>query len=125
MVQADQLYSADDLYTIRQRDDEPFREYTARFSNEYSRCSKMDDRMAFSAFRSGIRSSQFRYLVHGNNWTTYNELMKHAAIHAKAKHFNSKGETSAPSRPSAPSDRPKDQAHDCFSSAQTNHPILF
>lgn len=101
MVQTDRLYSADDLYTIQQRDDEPLREYAARFSNEYSRCPKMDDRMAFSAFRSGIRLSQFRYLVHSNNWTTYSELMKHASIHAKATHFNSKGKTSAPSHRSA------------------------
>ncbi|CAL8999507.1 unnamed protein product [Prunus brigantina] len=49
----DRLYSADDLYTIRQREDEPLWEYAARFSHEYSRCSKTDDRAAYGAFRRG------------------------------------------------------------------------
>ncbi|CAL8090367.1 unnamed protein product [Prunus armeniaca] len=35
MIQIDRLYFADDLYTIRQQDDEPLREYAARFSHEY------------------------------------------------------------------------------------------
>lgn len=35
MIQTDRLYSANDLYTIRQRDDEPLREYAARFSHDY------------------------------------------------------------------------------------------
>ncbi|CAL2228547.1 unnamed protein product [Prunus armeniaca] len=46
MIQTDRLYSADDLYTIRQREDEPLREYAARFSHEYSRCPETDDRAA-------------------------------------------------------------------------------
>ncbi|CAL9024350.1 unnamed protein product [Prunus brigantina] len=50
----DRLYSADDLYTIRQGDSEPFREYAARFSHEYSRCPEIDDRAAFGAFKSGL-----------------------------------------------------------------------
>ncbi|CAL9004992.1 unnamed protein product, partial [Prunus brigantina] len=38
----------------------------------------------------GLRSSHFRYLVHSSNWRTYDELMKQAAVHAKAEYFNSK-----------------------------------
>ncbi|XP_021818802.1 uncharacterized protein LOC110760788 [Prunus avium] len=76
MIQTDRLYSADDLYTIRQRDDEPLREYTAQFSHEYSRCPDTDDKAAYGAFKSGLRSSYFRYLVHSSNWRTYDELMK-------------------------------------------------
>ncbi|CAL9026650.1 unnamed protein product, partial [Prunus brigantina] len=60
----DRLYSADDLYTIRQKEDEPLREYAARFSHEYLRCPESDDRAAYGAFKSGLRSSHFRYLVH-------------------------------------------------------------
>ncbi|CAL2239565.1 unnamed protein product [Prunus armeniaca] len=67
MIQTDRLYSSDDLYTIRQREDEPLREYVARFSHEYSRCPETDDRVAYDAFKSGLRSSHFRYLVHSSN----------------------------------------------------------
>ncbi|XP_021812974.1 uncharacterized protein LOC110755955 [Prunus avium] len=95
MIQTDRLYSADDLYTIRQRDNEPLREYAARFSHEYSRCPDTDDRAAYGAFKSGLRSSHFRYLVHSSNWRTYDELMKQAAIHAKAEYFNSRAEPTA------------------------------
>ncbi|XP_021813076.1 uncharacterized protein LOC110756013 [Prunus avium] len=95
MIQTDRLYSADDLYTVRQRDDEPLHEYAARFSNEYSRCPDTDDRAACGAFKSGLWSSHFRYLVHSSNWRTYDELMKQAAIHAKAEYFNSKAEPTA------------------------------
>ncbi|CAL8992393.1 unnamed protein product [Prunus brigantina] len=95
MIYTDRLYSTDDLYTIRQRDDEPLREYAARFSHEYSRCLETDDRTTFGAFKSSLRPSQFRYLIHSSNWANYSELMKQAAIHAKAEHFNSKGVPSA------------------------------
>ncbi|XP_021833951.1 uncharacterized protein LOC110773736 [Prunus avium] len=95
MIQTDILYSADDLYTIRQRDYEPLREYAARFSHEYSRCLDTDDRAAYDAFKSGLRSSHFRYLVHSSNWRTYDELMKQAAIHTKADYFNSRAEPTA------------------------------
>ncbi|CAL9021504.1 unnamed protein product [Prunus brigantina] len=44
MIQKDRLYSADDLYTIQQREDEPLREYAACFSHEYSRYLETDDR---------------------------------------------------------------------------------
>ncbi|CAL9000244.1 unnamed protein product [Prunus brigantina] len=49
-----------------------------------------DDRATFGAFKNGLRSLHFRYLVHSKNWRTYDELMKQAAIHAKAEYFNSK-----------------------------------
>ncbi|XP_020417977.1 uncharacterized protein LOC109948691 [Prunus persica] len=90
MIQTDRLYSADDLYMLREAEDEPLREYAARFSHEYSRCPDTDDRAAFGAFKSGLCESNFRYLVHSNSWNTYTELMKQAAIHAKAEYFNSK-----------------------------------
>ncbi|XP_021823259.1 uncharacterized protein LOC110764568 [Prunus avium] len=86
------------------RDDEPLREYAARFSHEYSRCPNTDDRAAYDAFKSGLRSSHFRYLVHSSNWRTYDELMKQAAIHAKAEYFNSRAEPT--SRQSEPVQRP-------------------
>ncbi|XP_034217344.1 uncharacterized protein LOC117628908 [Prunus dulcis] len=91
----DRLYSADDLYTIRQREDEPLGEYAARFSHEYSRCPKTDDKAAYGAFKSGLWSSHFQYLMHHSNWGTYDELIKQAAIHAKAEYFNSKSGPSA------------------------------
>ncbi|CAL9024966.1 unnamed protein product [Prunus brigantina] len=106
MIQTDRLYFADDLYTIRQREDEPLREYAARFSHEYSRCPETDDRAAYGTFKSGLRSSHFRYLVHSSNWRTYDELMKQAAIHAKAEYFNSKPGPSARKEESAPKSYP-------------------
>ncbi|CAL8998228.1 unnamed protein product, partial [Prunus brigantina] len=90
MIQTDRLYSVDDLYMLRQGEDEPLREYAARFSHEYSHCPETDDRAAFSAFKSGLRESNFRYLAHSNPWNTYAELMKQASVHAKAEYFNSK-----------------------------------
>ncbi|CAL2239271.1 unnamed protein product [Prunus armeniaca] len=90
MIQTDRLYSADDLNMLRQGEEEPIREYAARFSHEYSRCLETDGRAAFGAFKSGLRESNFRYLVHSNPWNTYAELMKQAAAHAKAMYFNSK-----------------------------------
>ncbi|CAL8169591.1 unnamed protein product [Prunus armeniaca] len=66
----DRLYSADDLYTVRHREDEPLREYVVRFSHEYSRCPKTDDKKAYDAFKSGLRSFHFRYLVHSSNSST-------------------------------------------------------
>ncbi|CAL9010720.1 unnamed protein product, partial [Prunus brigantina] len=96
----------------------PLREYAARFSHEYSRCPETDDRAAFGAFKSGLRASQFRYQVHSSNWTTYGELMKQAAIHAKAEHFNSKGMPSA-SNPSVTTGQPPAPAYDPFQPQQT------
>ncbi|CAL8087963.1 unnamed protein product [Prunus armeniaca] len=88
--QTDRLYSADDLYMLWQGEDEPLREYVARFSHEYSRCPETDDRAAFDAFKSGLRQSNFRYLVHSNSWNTYVELIKQVAVHTKAEYFNFK-----------------------------------
>ncbi|CAL2260017.1 unnamed protein product [Prunus armeniaca] len=96
MIQTDRLYSADDLYMLRQGEDEPLREYAARFSHEYSRCPDTEDRTAFGAFKSSLRESNFRYLVHSNPWNTYAELMKQAAVHAKAEYFNSKRSPAIP-----------------------------
>ncbi|CAL2256649.1 unnamed protein product [Prunus armeniaca] len=115
----DRLYSADDCYTIRQGDSEPLWEYAARFSHEYSRCPETDDRAAFSAFKSGLRASQFRYLVHSSNWTTYGELMKQAVIHAKAEHFNSKGMPSASIGLTANTGQPSASTYDRFPPHQT------
>ncbi|CAL8168944.1 unnamed protein product [Prunus armeniaca] len=90
MIQTDRLYSADELYMLQQGEDKLFREYAARFSHKYSRCPDIDDRTSFGAFKSGLRESNFRYLVHSNSWNTYVKLMKQAAVHAKAEYFNSK-----------------------------------
>ncbi|XP_008240776.1 PREDICTED: uncharacterized protein LOC103339283 [Prunus mume] len=90
MIQTDRLYSTDDLYTVRQREDEPLREYAEHFSHEYSRCPETVDRAAYDAFKSGLRSLHFWYLVHSSNWRTYDELMKQAIIYAKVEYFNSK-----------------------------------
>ncbi|CAL2226729.1 unnamed protein product [Prunus armeniaca] len=118
-IKTDRLYSADDLCTIRQGDREPLREYAARFSHEYSRCPEIDDRAAFGAFKSGLRASQFQYLVHSSNWITYGELMKQAVIHAKAEHFNSKEVSSAPPCPTANVGQAPVPTYDCFTPHQT------
>ncbi|CAL8991541.1 unnamed protein product, partial [Prunus brigantina] len=106
------------FYRLEPGDSEPLREYAARFSHEYSRCPETDDRAAFGAFKSGLRASQFRYLVHSSNWTTYGELMKQAVIHAKAEHFNSKGMPSA-TGPSATTGAPPAPTYDNFQHRQT------
>ncbi|KAH0981221.1 hypothetical protein GBA52_008398 [Prunus armeniaca] len=63
MIQTDHLYSTDDLYMLWQGEDEPLWEYAAQFRHEYSRCVETDDRASFDAFKSGLRESNFRYLV--------------------------------------------------------------
>lgn len=90
MIQTDRLYSRDDLYMIRQGEDEPLREYAAHFSHEYSRYLKTDDCVAFGVFKSGLRESNFWYLVHSSSQNTYAELMMQVTIHAKDEYFNSK-----------------------------------
>ncbi|CAL8164015.1 unnamed protein product [Prunus armeniaca] len=114
----DRLYSADDLYTIRQGDSEPVRMYAAKFSHEYSRCPEIEDR---AAFKSGLRASQFRYLVHSSNWTTYGELMKQASIHTKDEHFNSKGMPSASPSQMASTSQPSASTYDRFQLHQTTN----
>ncbi|XP_016647248.1 PREDICTED: uncharacterized protein LOC107880402 [Prunus mume] len=47
------------MIQIRQREDEPTLEYAARFSHEYSRCLETNNRAAYGAFKSGLRSSYF------------------------------------------------------------------
>ncbi|CAL8116970.1 unnamed protein product [Prunus armeniaca] len=44
------------------------------------------------AAQSGLRESNFKYL------NTYAELMKQAAVHAKAEYFNSKRSPATPAR---------------------------
>ncbi|KAI5312928.1 hypothetical protein L3X38_042102 [Prunus dulcis] len=121
MIQTDRLYSADDFYTIQQGDNDPLWEYAAKFSHEYSRCPKTEDRAAFGAFKSGLRASQFRYLFHSSNWTTYGELMKQATIHANAEHFNFKGMPSAPPCPTANVGQALTPTYDRFPPHQTTN----
>ncbi|KAM1134759.1 hypothetical protein ACFX19_044552 [Malus domestica] len=44
IFQTNRLHSADDLYTICQKPDEPLREYASCFSHEYSRCAEANDK---------------------------------------------------------------------------------
>ncbi|KAM1696488.1 hypothetical protein ACFXTN_028012 [Malus domestica] len=62
----DRLHSADDLYTIRQKSDESLRMYAGRFSHEYSRCAKADDKTAFKAFTACLRDCLFKYMINAN-----------------------------------------------------------
>ncbi|KAM3007964.1 hypothetical protein FF2_032157 [Malus domestica] len=50
IFQTDRLHSAYDLYTIRQKPNESLREYTGRFSHEYSRYAEADDNTALKAY---------------------------------------------------------------------------
>lgn len=84
----DSLCFDDDLYMVRQGDNEPLREYGAQFSHEYSSCLDTDDRVSLDTLKSGLSKSNFRYIAHSSNWGTYAELMKHTAIHAKAEYLN-------------------------------------
>ncbi|VVA28309.1 PREDICTED: LOC107646977 isoform [Prunus dulcis] len=75
MIHTDHIYSMDDLYMLCQGEDEPLLEYVTSFSPEYSRCPETDDLAAVGPFKSGLRESNFRYLVHSNPWNTYAELI--------------------------------------------------
>ncbi|KAM2188770.1 hypothetical protein ACFX1R_032273 [Malus domestica] len=66
IFQTDRLHSADDLYTIRQKSDESLRMYAGRFSHEYSRCAKADDKTAFKAFTACLRDCLFKYMINAN-----------------------------------------------------------
>ncbi|KAM1145527.1 hypothetical protein ACFX19_038169 [Malus domestica] len=85
IFQTDRLYSADDLYTIRQKPNESLREYVGRFSHEYSRCAKVDDKTALKAFMAGLRDCFFKYMINANTWKTYSEVMAHVYNHASAE----------------------------------------
>ncbi|CAL2257720.1 unnamed protein product [Prunus armeniaca] len=107
MIQTDRLYSADDLYMLRQGEDEPLWEYAARFSHEYSRCPETDDRATFGAFKSGLRESNFRYLVHtrpGHPDITLS-LIPHLLQHPTQPRLNILLPLQVPRVPSTPSGR--------------------
>ncbi|KAM1948232.1 hypothetical protein ACFX15_008447 [Malus domestica] len=82
IFQTDHLHYADDLYTIRQKLDEPLREYAGRFNHEYSRCAEVDDKTALKAFTKGLHDCLFKYMINANTWKTYFEVMAHAYNHA-------------------------------------------
>ncbi|KAM2332905.1 hypothetical protein ACFX1X_023409 [Malus domestica] len=75
IFQIDRLHSVDDLYTVRQKPDESLQEYAGRFSHEYSRCAKADDKTALKAFMAGLRDCFFKYMINANTWKTYSEVM--------------------------------------------------
>ncbi|KAM2045717.1 hypothetical protein ACFX1T_009880 [Malus domestica] len=85
IFQTDRLHSTDDLYTIRQKPDESLREYAVRFSHEYSRCTKADDKTALKAFTVGLRDCFFKYMINANTWKAYSEVMAQAYNHASAE----------------------------------------
>ncbi|KAM1929402.1 hypothetical protein ACFX13_030961 [Malus domestica] len=49
IFKTDQLHSADNLYIIRQKPAESLREYAGRFSHEYSRCAKANNKTTLKA----------------------------------------------------------------------------
>ncbi|KAM1091742.1 hypothetical protein FF1_019192 [Malus domestica] len=85
IFQTDHLHSADDLYTIRQKPDESLREYAGRFSHEYSRCAKADEKTALKAFTAGLHDCFFKYMINANTWKTYSEVMAQAYNHASTE----------------------------------------
>ncbi|KAM2195575.1 hypothetical protein ACFX1R_029563 [Malus domestica] len=91
IFQTDRLHSVNDLYTIRQKPDESLQEYVGRFSHEYSRCAKADDKTALKAFMAGLRDSFFKYMINANTWNTYSEVMAHAYNHASIEAMTYQG----------------------------------
>ncbi|KAM2273084.1 hypothetical protein EV1_042399 [Malus domestica] len=91
IFQTDRLHSADDLYTICQKPDESLRKYDGRFSHEYSRCAKADDKTALKAFTAGLRDCFFKYMINANTWKTYSEVMAQAYNHASAEAMTYQG----------------------------------
>ncbi|KAM1441063.1 hypothetical protein ACFXTO_009223 [Malus domestica] len=85
IFQIDRLHSADDLYTICQKPNESLREYVDRFSHEYSRYAKADDKTALKAFTVGLRDCFFKYKINANTWKTYSEVMALAYNHASTE----------------------------------------
>ncbi|KAM1119780.1 hypothetical protein ACFX2B_043322 [Malus domestica] len=80
-----------DLYTIRQKPDESLREYSGRFSPEYSRCAEVDDKTALKAFTTSLRDCFFKYTINANTWKTYSEVMAQAYNHASAEAMTYQG----------------------------------
>ena len=91
IFQTDHLHYADDLYTIRQKPDESLREYTGRFSHEYSRCAEANDKIALKAFTASLRDCFFKYMINDNTWKTYSKVMAHAYNHASAEAMTHQG----------------------------------
>ncbi|CAL2266628.1 unnamed protein product [Prunus armeniaca] len=58
MIRTDCLYSSDNLYMIRQKEDEPLREYAACFSHEYSRCPETNDKYSVGHKRKDNHDAQ-------------------------------------------------------------------
>ncbi|KAM1018441.1 hypothetical protein ACFX2C_040071 [Malus domestica] len=85
IFQTDRLHSADDLYIIRQKPDKSLCMYVGRFSHEYSRCAKANDKTALKAITAGLRDYFFKYMINANTWKTYSEVMAQAYNHASTK----------------------------------------
>ncbi|KAM1083942.1 hypothetical protein ACFX19_022681 [Malus domestica] len=85
IFQTDRLHYANDLYTIRQKPDESLREYTGRFSHEYSRCTEADDKTALKAFTTGLHDCFFKYMINANTWKTYSKMIAQTYNHASAE----------------------------------------
>ncbi|KAM2667993.1 hypothetical protein EV2_019619 [Malus domestica] len=66
IFQTDCLHSANDFYTIRQKPNESLRMYVGRFSHEYSRCNKADDKNALKAFMADLCDCFFKYIINAN-----------------------------------------------------------
>ncbi|KAM1773419.1 hypothetical protein ACFX12_042923 [Malus domestica] len=94
----DRLHSADDLYIIHQKPDESLRMYASRFSHEYSRCAKADDKTALKAFTAGLRDCFFKYMINVNTWKTYPKVMAQAYNHAsvEVRTYQGKPSTATP-----------------------------
>ncbi|KAM1220068.1 hypothetical protein ACFX2G_048062 [Malus domestica] len=72
--------------------------YDARFSYEYSRCAKADDKTALKAFTAGLRDCFFKYMINVNTWKTYSKVMAQAYNHAstEARTYQGKPPTATP-----------------------------
>ena len=75
-------YSADELYTIRKKSEEPLREYVGLFNHKYSHCFEADDKTALRAFTAGMHECFFKYMINVHTGNTYSEVMMQAYNHA-------------------------------------------
>ncbi|KAM1757205.1 hypothetical protein EV2_006613 [Malus domestica] len=75
IFQADRVHSANELFTIRQKSNEPLREYAGRFYYEYSNCAEADDKTALKVFTGDMHECFFKYMMNANTWKTYSEVM--------------------------------------------------